>query len=257
MAPLQNAPVTPAVPNDWFRDWFDSPYYHKLYFQHNEPEAAAFINRLLLLLQPSPSSALLDVACGRGRHSRMLAARGYDTTGIDLSPSSIAYAQQFENDHLHFYIHDMREILSINCYDYAFNFFTSFGYFSTRRENGNTIRMVSAALRSKGTFVLDYLNVHYVGQHLVPNEVKIIDGVTYTITRSCDGKHFFKKIVITGNALPQPLEYIERVAMYHPGDFESLFRPNGLVIRRQFGNYELDAFDRDRSPRLILVAEKE
>jgi SAM-dependent methyltransferase len=257
MAPLQNAPAIPAVPNDWFRDWFDSPYYHRLYFRHNEAEAAAFINRLLELLTPPPLSTLLDVACGRGRHSRMLAARGYDTTGIDLAPASIAFAKQFENEHLHFYVHDMREILAINCYDYAFNFFTSFGYFSTRRENLNTIRMVSAALRSKGTFVLDYLNVHYAEQHLVPDEVKVIEGVTYTITRYCDGKHFFKKIVITGDTLPQPLEYIERVAMFHPADFESLFRPNGLVIRHLFGNYKLEPFDRDHSPRLILVAVKQ
>ena len=257
MPSIINAPAIPAVPNDWFREWFDSPYYHKLYFHHNEREATAFIDRLLDLLTPPPNAALLDVACGRGRHCRMLAARGYDTTGIDLAPSSIAFARRFENDHLHFYVHDMRQILCVNCFDYAFNFFTSFGYFSTRRENLNTIRMVGVALKPKGSFVLDYLNVHYAEQHLVPNEVKIIDGVTYTITRWCDGKHFFKKIVITEEKLPHPLEYVERVAMFHPEDFESLFRPNGLLIRRQFGNYQLEPFDRDRSPRLILVAEKQ
>ncbi|HXB09009.1 MAG TPA: class I SAM-dependent methyltransferase [Puia sp.] len=255
-APTKNAPVNLTVSNDWYREWFDSPYYHKLYFQHNEAEAAGFIRCLLDLLTPPPASALLDVACGRGRHARMLAARGFDTTGIDLAPSSIAFARQFENDHLHFYIHDMRQLLCTNCFDYAFNFFTSFGYFMTRRENLNTIRMVGAALKPGGVFVLDYLNVRYVEQHLVPNEVKVIDGVTYTITRWCEGKHFFKKIVISDEKLPQPLEYIERVAMFGRDDFESLFLPNGLQIRQQYGNFQLEPFDPDRSPRLILVAEK-
>jgi 2-polyprenyl-3-methyl-5-hydroxy-6-metoxy-1,4-benzoquinol methylase len=75
--------------SEWFREWFDSPYYHKLYFKRNEQEAASFIHRLLTLLHPPPASRMLDVACGRGRHARILANQGYDVTGIDLAPSSI------------------------------------------------------------------------------------------------------------------------------------------------------------------------
>jgi SAM-dependent methyltransferase len=247
---------TQTVPRDWFREWFDSPYYHKLYFQHNDAEAGRFIARLLELLRPAADAALLDVACGRGRHARMLAAHGYDVTGIDLAPDSIAFARQYENDHLHFYVHDMRQILCTNCFQYAFNFFTSFGYFGTRRENLNTIRMVGTALRPNGTFVLDYLNARYAELRLVPGEVKVIDGVTYTITRWCDGKHFFKKIVINETNLPQPLEYIERVVMFGPKDFEALFESNGLRIRQLYGDYELSPFDPEQSPRLILIAEK-
>lgn len=250
-------PSTPKnVSRDWFREWFDSPYYHQLYFQHNEAEAAGFITRLLDLLQPPPGSRLLDVACGRGRHARMLAEHPYDVTGIDLAAGSIAFAKQFENDHLKFYQHDMRQLLCANCFDYAFNFFTSFGYFATQRENFNTIHMVSVALQPGGVFLLDYLNVHLAQKHLVPSEQKIIDGVTYDIARSCDGKHFFKKIVISEAKLPQPLEYTERVAVLGPDDFRSLFEPNGLNIGQCYGSYQFEPFDVETSPRLILVAEK-
>jgi hypothetical protein len=150
----------------------------------------------------------------------------------------------------------MRQLFCINCFEYAFNFFTSFGYFLTQRENRNTIRMVSAALRPKGIFVLDFLNAQYVRAHLVPREQKHIDGVTYTISRWCDGKYFYKKIVITEKKLPRPLEYTERVTVLSPSDFTALFEPNGLHIRRLFGNYELAPFDPEHSPRLILLAEK-
>jgi SAM-dependent methyltransferase len=245
-----------AVPRDWFREWFDSPYYHKLYFQYNEAEAAGFITRLLDLLKPPPGSSMLDVACGRGRHARILAAHHFDVTGIDLAPGSIAFARQFENDHLHFYVHDMRQLLCTNCFGYAFNFFTSFGYFATRRENFNTIHMVGKALRPGGVFVLDYLNARAVEKRLVRNEQKVIDGITYTITRWCNGKHFFKKILISEERLPQPLEFIERVAMLGPEDFRSLFEPNDLHIRDIYGNYQLEPFDPEHSPRLVLVAEK-
>ena len=246
----------PTTSREWFREWFDSPYYHQLYFQHNEAEAAGFIARLIALLQPPPGSRLLDVACGRGRHARMLAAYPYDVTGIDLAPGSIAFAKQFENDHLHFYEHDMRQMLCANCFQYAFNFFTSFGYFATQRENFNTIHMVAVALQPGGIFLLDFLNVHLAQKRLVPSEQKNIDGITYTITRWCDGKHFFKKIVITGEKISQPLEYTERVAVLGPEDFRSLFEPNGLTISQYYGSYQLEPFDQETSPRLILVAEK-
>ena len=256
LASAAQNPKHPIVPRDWFREWFDSPYYHKLYFQRDEAEAAAFIHRLLQLLHPPPGSALLDVACGRGRHARILAEQGYDVTGIDLAPSSIGYASRFANDHLRFYVHDMRHLLCTNCFQYAFNFFTSFGYFETQRENYNAVRMVSIALQPKGVFVLDYFNSLYTGRQLVPSEQKMIDGLTYSITRWCDGKHVYKHIVISGPGLPTPLDYTEKVAMLTLENFEALFRANGLYLRQAYGNYELDAFDRDQSPRLILVAEK-
>jgi len=256
MQTIAQSPTPQTASRDWFLEWFDSPYYHQLYFQHNEAEAAGFIARLIARLQPPPGSRLLDVACGRGRHSRMLATYPYDVTGIDLAPGSIAFAKQFENDHLHFYEHDMRQLLCTNCFQYAFNFFTSFGYFETRRENFNTIHMVGVALQPGGIFLLDYLNVHLAQERLVPNEQKSIDGVTYTITRWCDGKHFFKKIVISEEKLPRPLEYTERVAVLGEEDFRSLFEPNGLHIRQCYGNYQLEPFELETSPRLILVAEK-
>src|SRR5438309_821081 len=124
-----------ADSNNWFKEWFNSPYYHKLYFERDEQEAAAFINRLIMHLQPVAQSTMLDVACGRGRHSKLLAAKGFDVTGIDLAPSSIAIAKQGEHEHLHFFQHDMRQPFWINYFDYAFNFFTSFGYFKTGREH--------------------------------------------------------------------------------------------------------------------------
>src|SRR5882724_8581551 len=131
------------ISSEWFRDWFDSPYYHKLYFEHNEQEATTFISRLLDALRPPAGSLMLDVACGRGRHSRILSEKGLDVTGIDLAADSIALARQYENAHLHFYLHDMRSPVRVNYFAYAFNFFTSFGYFRTEREHDNTIRAVS------------------------------------------------------------------------------------------------------------------
>ena len=69
----------------WFKDWFNSPYYHLLYANRDEREASDFIDALLEYLKSPPGSRMLDVACGRGRHSRYLESRGFDVTGLDLS----------------------------------------------------------------------------------------------------------------------------------------------------------------------------
>jgi SAM-dependent methyltransferase len=245
-----------VIPSDWFREWFDSPYYHKLYFERDEKEAAAFIGRLLDSLHPPAGCRMLDVACGRGRHSRILATHGYDVTGFDLAAGSIAYAKQFENEHLHFFEHDMRLPLHSNYFHYAFNFFTSFGYFRTEREHYNSIRSISQSLRPNGIFVLDYLNVHYAQDHLVHQSSKEIDGVTYYITKWFDESHFYKKIQIEDEQLSAPLEYAEKLAKFSLGDFNDMFAWHGLQIQEIYGNYALETYDIRNSPRLIMVARK-
>jgi SAM-dependent methyltransferase len=63
----------------------------------------AFYNRLIdrcqrralrPWLQVSPGMRVLDIGCGIGRWSRVLAARGASVTGVDLSPTMIEEAQR-------------------------------------------------------------------------------------------------------------------------------------------------------------------
>ena len=240
----------------WFKDWFNSPYYHQLYFNRDKAEAAAFIDKLIDHLHLEISANLLDVACGKGRHSILLAEKGFDVTGIDLSEDSIGEALKFESGHLHFFRHDMRLPFWINYFDCAFNFFTSFGYFKTAREHDNAVRTIAQSLKDHGRFVLDYLNVHYAEDHLVHHSDKEIDGVNYFITKWFDETHFYKKIVVEDDALEEPLTYTEKVAKFSLGDFTEMFAYQGLQIQEVFGDYNFANYDIKKSPRLIVIAEK-
>ncbi|MEO6539308.1 MAG: class I SAM-dependent methyltransferase [Ferruginibacter sp.] len=240
----------------WFKDWFNSPYYHQLYFNRDTSEAAAFITKLLEYLNPHPQSTMLDVACGKGRHSLQLATNGFDVTGIDLSEDSIKEALKNENSQLHFYQHDMRLPFWINYFEFAFNFFTSFGYFKTQREHDNAIRTIAQSLKPHGTFVLDYLNVHYSEDHAVHKSEKEIDGVNFLITKWYDEDFFYKKIIIEDEALAEPLEYTEKVAKFSLGDFTDMFAYQGLQLQEVFGDYVFNNYDIKKSPRLIMIAKK-
>lgn len=242
--------------NEWYKEWFDSDYYHKLYFNRDEKEAQAFIDRLLNHLKPAPQSRMLDAGCGRGRHARYLASKGYDVTGIDLSFNSIAFAKQAETDNLHFYQQDMRLPSWINYFDYAFNFFTSFGYFNTRREHEDAVRSLVNNVKPGGILLFDYLNVHFAEAHLVHNEMKNIDGTNYEIHRWHDETHFFKRIIIRDAALEKPVEYTEKVAKLGLGDFTDMLSFYKVQVQEVFGDYGLSKYDVLKTPRLIVVAKK-
>lgn len=239
----------------WYKDWFNSPFYHRLYFERDEKEAEAFIHQMIRHLNPVPGSRMLDVACGKGRHSKILASLNFDVTGFDLSPDSIAWAKQFAHDRLRFFIHDMRLPFYSNYFDYAFNFFTSFGYFKTRREHDAAIRTIAKSLKPGGYCMLDYLNGHYAEQHLVHNEIKEISGTRYEIHRWDNDEHFFKRIVITDPALLQPQEFTEEIAKFSLGDFNDMFSYQGLQIQEVFGDYQLHPYDVKKTPRLIMIAQ--
>lgn len=241
--------------NIWFKDWFNSPYYHQLYANRDEVEAAAFINKLIEKLSPVANARMLDVACGKGRHSMQLAAHGFDVTGIDLSKESIKEALKSEGGKLHFFEHDMRLPFWINYFDVAFNFFTSFGYFETQREHDNAIRTIAGALKPGGRFVMDFLNVKATASGVTELK-KTIEKTTYNISKWTDENYFYKKIIVEDATLSSPLQYTEKVARFSLKDFTRMFETQGLHIKEIYGDYNFGEFILTSSPRLILIAEK-
>ena len=240
----------------WFASWFDSPHYHKLYGYRDQTEASRFVDALIQRLQPGPDADVLDLGCGAGRHSRHLASKGFQVTGMDLSAGSIDEARRSKRPGLHFVRHDMREPFGADAFDYVFNFFTSFGYFDDSIEHRQVVSNIAASLRCGGTLVLDYLNVRYAEARQRLYGAKSIDGVKYHIARWSDEEHFFKRIRIVEGLGLDPIEYVEKVAKFGLDDFRAMFSDHDLVIDEVFGDYGLRPYDAEMSPRLILVARK-
>jgi len=240
----------------WFKRWFDSSFYHKLYAHRNEQEARYFIDNLIQELQPHVSSCMLDLGCGNGRHSKYLASKGFDVTGIDLAASSIREAKKSERFRLRFYRQDMRSPFGNNWFDYVMSFFTSFGYFEDPSDDHKVFLNIATALKPDGILMMDYINTPYAEKKLTAAEEKEIDGIRYFITRWTDEKHFFKKIAIEEELFGEPLEYTERVRKFSIDDFDFMLHQHGLQLEQVFGDYELNEYDKETPPRLILVAKK-
>jgi SAM-dependent methyltransferase len=239
-----------------FNEWFDTHYYHLLYKHRDHDEAARFIDRLIEHLHPKQGCSMLDIACGKGRHALQLSEKGFNVTGIDLSENSIESAQLLSNVNLHFFVHDMRLPIPVEPVDYAFNFFTSFGYFETVQEDEQAIASMADSIKEGGWLVMDYVNMVRTEKELVPHTEQTIEGIHFISERSIGDRFIHKQIKVVDPAMSSPFFYEERVARYRVNDFEKMFVKTGLTLHAVLGNEYLDAFDPEDSSRLILIAQK-
>lgn len=239
---------------EWFETWFDSPYYHILYKNRDHKEAELFLDHLITFLNPAPYAKILDVACGKGRHSIYLNKKGFNVTGYDLSEESISHDKQFENSELQFYLHDMREIFRSNYYDLVVNLFSSFGYFEKERDNVRCLISHSTALKPNGILVFDYFNCSKIVSSGNMTFDKHIDGIDFHIEKSISNDVVIKQIEFADNN--QKFHFEERVLLLRKETLQRYFELAGLEIQNIFGNYDLEPFEVDKSDRLILIAKK-
>lgn len=236
---------------DWFVDWFDTPYYHILYQNRNDLEAKKFIYTLMNHLKLHPSSKILDLACGKGRHSKTLNELGYDVLGVDLSENSINEANRLSSNTLSFRVHDMREVLFGAKFDAIFNLFTSFGYFDSNKENERMCASIAQMLEPNGKLIIDFMNAHKVIKYLVNEEKKEIDGIQFHITRTYDNTHIEKQIKFKHKG--EQYHFTERVQGLKLDDFKTLLAPF-FTIDYVFGSLDLQPFVLQKSDRLIIIA---
>lgn len=235
---------------DWFTDWFNTKYYHILYQHRDDHEAQVFMSNLIKFLKMPQRSSILDLACGKGRHSIYLNSLGYRVTGADLSINSIKHASQSKNETLDFIVQDMRLPFSVKV-DAVFNLFTSFGYFADDTEDIRVIENIKEALNENGVAVIDYLNVIKVVNSFVASETIILDEIEFQITKEVKNDFIIKKIEFTIEGKYH--SYFERVKCLTLARFKNIIERAGLRITNTFGDYNLHPYNEENSNRLILI----
>jgi SAM-dependent methyltransferase len=236
---------------EWFTSWFDTAYYHILYKDRDDTEAQAFMETLTEYLNMPEGGKILDLACGKGRHSRYLNKIGYDVTGVDLSENSINYAKEFENHRLKFEVHDMCNPYH-ETFDAVFNLFTSFGYFDDDADNLKTIKAIKEDLNEFGFGVIDFMNSDFIIDNLVPEEVKTVDGIDFYLKRYVKDGYIIKDIEFTTED-GKAYKFQERVRGFTLANFEALFEQAGVYLLDIFGDYKLGKFSKTTSERLIMI----
>lgn len=237
----------------WYKEWFGEEYL-ELYSHRDDSEAdgnADFVERHLL--GPHPR-AVLDLACGAGRHTAALRRRGYRTLGVDLSLTLLA---RMRASGLPRVAGDMRRLpFKPESFDWVLNFFTSFGYFAAERENFLVLEEVARVLTPGGRFLIDLMNPGPALAGLKPSERQLLDGREAEIERWYDaGSQRMQKRIVVRSAGEPPRTFLESVRLYQPEEVTIGLRWSGLEVESLFGNFHGDPYERD-SERLILIGHK-
>ncbi len=240
--------------NEWFKDWFNSPYYHVLYANRSEQEAESFIQKISEHLHIPPKAKVLDVACGKGRHSKTLAKLGFDVTGIDLACNSINEAKHCAGGHLHFEVWDMRNVYRAQLFNVVVNLFSSFGYFDKEADDLAAIQAMYDNLKPGGVLLLDYLNTEWAVKCMKPREIVPRGEFQFHITKRIEKGFIKKKIEFLAKG--EDHSYEEQLKVINRKRFEEMLTATGFQLREVLGDYDLSPFQASTSPRLILIADK-
>ena len=246
---------------EWFRPWFNTEAYHRLYGHRSEEEADRLVQALLNQEGLTPKGRVLDAGCGAGRHARAFFHRGWDVHAFDLSEASIAAAvnhpQVPANDKLQFKVHDLRDLDDQpewhGAFDLVANFFTSLGYFDEPKAMERIVGHFAAFLKPGGHLLVDYLNPEAVAQQLVPQERLTKEGTTFDIHRRIHQGWIEKSIQYTWNG--ELCHHVERVQALTKSAFQSALSDAGLEVSHVWGDYALSGWTPD-SPRTMILAHK-
>jgi SAM-dependent methyltransferase len=236
---------------DWFEQWFGEDYL-RIYQHRDESEAERAIDLIAAHLPGGEIVAVLDLACGAGRHSKPLCERWW-TVGLDLSASLLRVARREAPD-APYVRADMRELpFADESFDLVVNLFTSFGYFEDDREHARVLACVRTAMKPRGTLVIDFLNATQVRRNLVPYDERVENGITIEQSRTITPDDRFVEKTIRLRELGR--EYVERVRLFSAGDLERMLVGAGFDVVHRFGDYA-GAHWSENSPRTILFASR-
>lgn len=235
----------------WYKEWFGHDYLD-LYSHRDEAEAERNVDFVEEHLGPERPTAVLDLACGAGRHTEALRRRGYRTLGVDLSLILLARRPQLPRVR-----GDMRRLpFADSSFDWVLNFFTSFGYFESEHENFRVLWEIVRILTPGGQFLIDFLNRDRVLAGLEPHSVREEDGRRVEIERWYDpvACRINKRITVRPQAAP-PRTYLESVRAYDREQVTMGLRWAGLEASGYYGDFDGGEYHRD-SERLIIVGQR-
>jgi cyclopropane fatty-acyl-phospholipid synthase-like methyltransferase len=243
---------------EWWRKYFSEDYL-KLY-KHDEHETSRETEAITRMLQLKKGEHVLDLACGFGRHSVVLAQKGLKVTGYDLSEGFLKKARELADTievKLDLKQGDMREIPFSGEFDAVINIFTAFGFFESEKEDLKVLKGVHKALKPGGQFLMDVLNRENAQQISTPRAWTQENHHFLLEERFFD--HFRSRLEITNRLILATGEVKEAnysIRLYTLTEMLGLFNSAGLVLTDVYGDFS-GALYGSASPRMILVAQKE
>jgi SAM-dependent methyltransferase len=228
------------VAPDWWRTWF-GPGYLALYDAFLAERTPVEVDQIEALLQLRPPRRILDLPCGQGRHAIELARRGYQVTGVDLSPYMLGVAKQRADAagvQVRWLTGDMREPLRGERFDLVLNLFTSFGYFDDEADDQKVVAAAAATVAPGGRFLLEVINGERVMGNFQEREWFTIGQTAVMERRSLDKGARRMVVERTVSSKDGDDTTVHAVRLYRGPDVEAMLKAAGFGRIDLYGDWD-------------------
>jgi SAM-dependent methyltransferase len=243
----------------WYQEFADEDYL-RIYSPFLPPERSAReVAGIVQLLNLAPTSSILDLCCGHGRHAIPLAQQGYRITGLDLSQFFLRRAQaeaEIKGVKAHWVQSDMRSIPFQNEFDAIINIFTSFGYLESEDEDLQVLRQVQRALKPGGLFLLETIYQVRVVRTFSPHGIiRYDDGLIVLEERRLNLPESRNEITIT-MLYPdgRRTKHKQSIRVYTLTELCRMLKSVGIEVQAYYGDLDGSALTVDS--RLVVVGRK-
>lgn len=118
----------------------------------------AYVEAILERISYHPRT-VLDLACGTGNVSELLAARGYKVVGVDISPQMVEVARS-KKSQVEYFVQDIAELDLSRQFDLALCLFDSLNYITDPEKAACALKRVGQHLVAGGVFIFDVNTVY-------------------------------------------------------------------------------------------------
>jgi len=145
-------------------EWFDDDslwreFFPFLFSDQKLASTPAQVRKALKLTKPRGKS-VLDLCCGPGRCSIVLAKKGFKVTAVDRTQYFLDVAKeraQAAKVKVEWIQADMRDFVRPQAFDLVLNMWTSFGYFDDPDDDLRVLRNIHRSLRPGGVCLIDII----------------------------------------------------------------------------------------------------
>ena len=109
-------------------------------------------------------------------------------------------------------------------------------------------------IKNEGIGLIDFFNIHKIRKELISEEIIEKDKIKFKIKRKIHSNQVIKNINFNFNSIDY--NFTEKVNTLKLSDFEKYFNKTNLIITEVFGDYQLNKFKPENSPRLIILFKK-
>src|ERR1700737_360541 len=225
--------------SEWWRSWF-GPGYLALYDDYLAERTPGEIDRLEALLALRPPLRILDLPCGQGRHAIELARRGYEVTGVDLSPFLLKVADErarADGVRVRWLAGDMRQPIAGERFDVVLNLFTSLGYFADEADDRKVVGAAAAMLVPGGRFLIELINGERVMAQFQEREWFTVGQTAVGERRSLD---IAARRMVVERTVTTPEERevnLHPIRLYSGRDISAILREAGLGRVELYGDW--------------------